>query len=92
MFENGTGSLYRLTETQAPKGYQCLAEPMYVTTPYTVEIYYAVTYTVVNSGIPYLPRLRPVRRCVYHNIPGHRLMAAAVGGTVVFFRRKKSHS
>lgn len=94
VFENGTGYLYRLTETQAPKGYQCLAEPMYVTTPYTVEgeIYYAVTYTVVNSGIPYLPG-SGLFGGVYTTIfLGTGLMAAAVGGAIVFFRRKKSHS
>src|SRR5699024_5902672 len=48
VFESGKGYLYRLTETKAPKGYNCLAKPLYVTTPYTVEgeTHYSVTYTV----------------------------------------------
>lgn len=59
VFEDGNGYLYRLTETKAPAGYNRLADPLYVITPYTVseteETHYTVTYTVVNTGIPYLP-------------------------------------
>ncbi len=55
--EDGAGYLYRLTETQAPPGYNRLENPMYCTAPYTVEgtTHYTVTYTVTNSGISYLP-------------------------------------
>lgn len=58
LFEGGKGYVYRLTETEAPKGYHRLSEPMYVTTPYTVEgqeTSYTVTYTVVNTGLLTMP-------------------------------------
>lgn len=57
LFEGGKGYVYRLTETEAPKGYHRLTAPMYVITPYTVEdeTSYTVTYTVVNSGLLTMP-------------------------------------
>lgn len=57
LFKDGKGYVYRLTETEAPKGYHRLSAPMYVITPYTVEdeTSYTVTYTVVNSGLLTMP-------------------------------------
>ena len=57
LFKDGKGYVYRLTETEAPKGYHCLSAPMYVITPYTVEdeTSYTVTYTVVNTGLLTMP-------------------------------------
>lgn len=70
-----------------------MTEPLYVTTPYTVEekIYYTVTYTVVNSGIPYLPGSGLFGGVYTTMFLGIGLIAAAVGCGIVFWRRKKSH-
>ena len=94
VLEDGKGYLYRLTETQAPRGYNCLAEPLYVTTPYTVEgkTYYTVTYTVVNTGIAYLPGSGLLGGVYTTMFLGIGLMATAVGGGIMFWRRKKYHS
>lgn len=94
VLEDGKGYLYRLTETVAPKGYNCLVEPMYVITPYTVEgeTYYTVTYTVVNTGIAYLPGSGLLGGVYTTMFLGVGLMAAAIGCGIVFWRRKKSHS
>lgn len=89
VFEDGKGYLYRLTETQAPKGYNCLAEPLYVTTPYTVEeeTHYSVTYTVVNTGIAYLPAAG-VFGGVYTTIfLGVGLMTGALGSGFLLWKR-----
>ena len=94
IFEDGKGYLYRLTELQAPQGYNSLEEPLYVTTPYTVEAetHYSVTYTVVNTGIAYLPAAG-VFGGVYTTIfAGIGLMATAVGCGIVFWRRKRLFS
>ena len=91
---DGKGYLYRLTETAAPRGYNCLEDPLYVTTPYTVgeETHYTVTYTVVNTGIAYLPN-SGFFGGVYSTIfLGGGLMAAAVVCGIVLFRRKKFRS
>ena len=93
--EDGNGYLYRLTETQAPKGYNRLAEPMYITAPYTVgeKTYYTVTYTVVNSGIPYLPGSGIFGGVYTTMFLGVGLMStAAVYGMVTSSRRRKKHS
>ena len=94
VFEDGKGYLYRLTETRAPKGYNCLSDPLYVTTPYTVEeeIYYSVTYTVVNSGIAYLPGSGVFGGVYTTMFLGIGLMAAAAGCGIVFRCRRKSRS
>ena len=89
VLEGGKGYLYRLTETQAPKGYNCLAEPLYVTTPYIVdeEIHYSVTYTVVNTGIAYLPAAG-VFGGVYTTIfLGVGLMTGAMGSGFFLWKR-----
>lgn len=90
----GKGYVYRLTETQAPKGYNRLTSPMYVTTPYTVdgEIHYDVTYTVVNSGISYLPGSGLFGGVYITMFLGIGLMAFAAGGGLLYSRRKKSRS
>lgn len=51
-----TGMTYRLTETQAPTGYQLLAEPIFVgsITP-NAEQSYERTYTVVNAPLLQMP-------------------------------------
>lgn len=94
VFEGGKGYLYRLTETKAPKGYNCLAEPLYVTTPYTVEgeTHYSVTYTVVNTGIAYLPAAGFFGGVYTTIFLGIGLMAAAVGGGILLRQRKYSRS
>lgn len=94
ILEDGTGYLYRLTEIKAPKGYNCLTEPLYVTTPYTVEeeTYYSVTYTVVNTGIAYLPGSGLFGGVYTTMLLGIGLMAAAIGCGIMFYRRNKSHS
>lgn len=89
VLEDGKGYLYRLTETQAPKGYNCLAEPLYVTAPYTVEeeTHYSVTYTVVNTGIAYLPAAG-VFGGVYTTIfLGVGLMTGAMGSGFFLWKR-----
>ena len=93
VLDEGKGYLYQLTETTAPKGYNCLAEPLYVTTPYTVNgvTHYIVTYTVVNTGVAYLPGSGLFGGVYTTMLLGVGLMAAAVGGGIVFWRRKKSH-
>lgn len=90
VLEDGKGYLYRLTETQAPKGYNCLAEPMYVITPYTVEgkTYYTVTYTVVNSGIPYLPGSGMFGGVYTTMFLGVGLMAGAMGSGFFLWKRR----
>lgn len=94
VLDEGKGYLYQLTETAAPKGYNCLAEPLYVTTPYTVngETHYTVTYIVVNTGIAYLPAAGVFGGVYTTMFLGIGLMAAAVGCGIVFWRRKKCHS
>ena len=94
VWEGGTGCLYRLTETQAPRGYHRLAEPLYVTTPYTVEgnVSYTVTYTVANAGVAYLPGAGLSGGVYVTMFLGMGLVAAGVGWGVVFGRRKKSRS
>lgn len=89
--ENGAGYLYRLTEVRAPKGYNCLVTPMYVTAPCMVggEICYDATYTVVNSGISYLPDSGFFGGVYPVMFLGIGLMAVAVGLAVVFYRRKR---
>lgn len=50
--------LYRLTETRAPEGYGQLYEPVILKAPYTDGdgIHYALTYTVQNTGVTWLPK------------------------------------
>ena len=91
VLDEGKGYLYQLTETAAPKGYNCLAEPLYVTTPYTVngETHYTVTYTVVNTGIAYLPG-SGLFGGVYTTIfLGGGLMTGAMGSGFFLWKRKR---
>lgn len=92
VFADGRGYLYRLTETRAPQGYNCLGEPLYVTTPYTVgdEVSYSVTYTVVNTGIAYLPKTGAFGGVYLVIFLGAGLMAAAVVGSILLLRRRNS--
>ena len=93
--ERGSGYLYRLTETQAPRGYNCLEAPLYVTTPYVLgdEIHYTVTYTVVNTGIVYLPGSGSFGGVYPTTFLGISLMAGALGcGAVVCRRRRERFS
>lgn len=92
VFDDGRGYLYRLTETRAPQGYNCLGEPLYVTTPYTVgdEVSYSVTYTVVNTGIAYLPKTGAFGGVYLVIFLGAGLMAAAVVGSILLLRRRNS--
>lgn len=90
--EDGSGYLYRLTEIKSPKGYNCLEEPLYVTAPYTAddETHYSVTYTVVNTGIAYLPMAGVFGGIYTTMFFGIGLMAAAAGGGFILYRRRKN--
>lgn len=92
IMDDGKGYLYRLTEIESPKGYNCLEDPIYVTAPYTVDdvIHYSVTYTVVNTGIAYLPMSGFFGGVYMTMFLGIGLMAAAVSIGIIFSRRNKS--
>lgn len=91
VLDEGKGYLYQLTETAAPKGYNCLAEPLYVTTPYTVngETHYTVTYTVVNTGIAYLPGSGLLGGVYTTIFLGGGLMTGAMGSGFFLWKRKR---
>ncbi len=93
VFADGKGYLYRLTETQAPAGYQRLDAPMYVQTPYTVQdtVSYAVTYTVVNAGVSYLPAAGRFGGVYLPVLPGAGMIAASIAGACVLRRRRHAH-
>lgn len=89
--QDDSGYRYRLVETAAPAGYNRLSEPVYVTTPYTVNgtTSYSVTYTVVNSGISYLPNAGVFGGVYTTMLLGGALMAAALTGYVVLTARRR---
>lgn len=90
--QDGSGYRYRLVEIAAPAGYNRISEPMYVTTPYTVNgiTSYSVTYTVVNSGISYLPKSGVFGGVYSTMLLGGALMAAALTGYMVLTARRRS--
>ena len=91
ILEEGNGMVYRLTETKSPQGYNRLTSAMFVTAPYTVNgvTNYSVTYNVVNSGISYLPESGILGGVYPVMFLGFGLMAAAAGGGILFWYRKK---
>lgn len=89
-----TGQLYLLTEVEAPAGYNKLQEPVIVAVPYAAEGQepsYQVTYTVVNSGISYLPKAGVAGGIYGTVLLGGGMMAAAVFYLIVLvlLRRRK---
>ena len=64
---------------------------MFVTAPCTVNgvTNYSVTYNVVNSGISYLPESGILGGVYPVMFLGFGLMAAAAGGGILFWYRKK---
>lgn len=64
-----------------------------MTTPYTTAdgtTSYSVTYTVVNSGISYLPNAGVFGGVYTTMLSGGALMAAALTGYVVLTARRRS--
>lgn len=71
---------YTLREVKAPPGYNRIENDMSVTVPYTVAgtTSYSVTYTVVNTGIPYLPEAGAFGGVYITIFLGEGMMAAAL--------------
>lgn len=77
---NAIPATYTLKEVNAPPGYNRIENDMSVTVPYTVAgtTSYSVTYTVVNTGIPYLPEAGAFGGVYITIFLGEGMMAAAL--------------